>query len=64
MPPAERSPRRFTVPEVGLRLRMSVGKVLRLIRLRQLRAIDVSTTPGSRRPRYIVDEADLVAFEQ
>ena len=58
------STRRFLVPEVADRLRMSVEKVLRLIRNRQLRAIDVSTTPGTTRPRYIIDEADLVAFEQ
>jgi len=56
--------RRLLLPEVADRLRITVRKVQGLIAAGQLSAIDISTTPGSKRPRYVVDEADLAAFEE
>jgi hypothetical protein len=54
---------RFTLDEVGERLRLSLRQVRTLVANNELRAIDVSTTAGSKRPRYVVDESDLEAFE-
>jgi len=54
--------RTLTPPQVASRLRVSPEKVIAWIRAGELRAIDVATR-GSRRPRYRIDPADLVAFE-
>ena len=53
---------RLTVPETAERLRCCRERVLRLIRSGRLRAINTAT--GNRRPRWIVDEADLERFEK
>ena len=63
--PAENtpSPRTWlTPPEVGRRYGIKPDRVIRFIRAGLLRAIDVAS-PGSRRPRFRIHEADLVAFE-
>ena len=52
----------LTPTEVGRRYRIKPERVIAMIRAGLLRAIDVSS-PGSRRPRFRIHEADLVAFE-
>lgn len=53
---------KLTPPEVARRYGVSRDKVLAWIRSGELRAVNVATTLG-RRPRYVIDEADLAAFE-
>ena len=52
----------LTVKEVAAELRVGVGKVRAWIRSRQLRASDVSASPGSRKRRYVVSREALEAF--
>lgn len=40
-----------------------VGRVLGWIKSGELRAIDVSAKPGVSRARYLIDRADLAAFD-
>ena len=54
--------RRLLVPEVSAHLRCGTERVLRLIRAGELRAINVGT--GSKRPRWVIDAADLEEFER
>ncbi len=54
---------KVTPPEYAKRLGVSPDKVISWIRSGQLRAMDGSTVPGGR-PRYLIDEADIQAFEQ
>ncbi len=58
--PANRQ--KFTPPQVARAWGIDPIKVLQWIRSGQLRAID-GATPGSTRPRYLVDRDDLAAFE-
>jgi hypothetical protein len=51
-----------TPPEVARRYRVKPDTVIDWIKSGELRAIDVSR-PGSQRPRFRIDPADLVAFE-
>lgn len=53
--------RRLTVSEVAERLRASRRSVLTLVSTGRLRALNVGT--GDKRPRWVVDQADLEAFE-
>ena len=65
MPSANSAPRvRHKLPAVAERLVVPLRTVRTWIANGELRAIDVSATPGSKRPRFVVDEADLVAFEE
>lgn len=43
---------------------VGVDKILGFIRRGELRAIDVSDNRGVGRPRYLIDLADIAAFEQ
>jgi hypothetical protein len=55
--------KRLTIREVAERLRCSTSSVLRLIASGQLRGINNSVKRHSKKPRYVVDEGDLAAFE-
>ncbi len=52
----------LTPPEVARRYGIKADRVIAMIRAGVIRAIDVAS-PGSRRPRFRIHEADLVAFE-
>ena len=54
---------KLTPPQIALEYRVKPQTVLDWIRAGELRAIDVAK-PGSRRPRFRIDPADLLAFEQ
>jgi excisionase family DNA binding protein len=54
---------KITPPEVAARWGVSPDKVLAWIRDGELRAINAATRPGGR-PRWLIDLADLAAFEQ
>jgi hypothetical protein len=54
---------KFTPPEVARAWGMKPATIIALIRSGELRAIDVARR-GSRRPRYRIDKADLIAYEQ
>jgi len=56
------SSRKLLVKTVADRLGVNQSKVLGWIRSGELRAIDVSTKRGGR-PRWRIDETDLIAFE-
>lgn len=53
----------LTPRQVAERYRMDVDKVYDMIRSGQLPAVDVSSRPGSRKPRYRIRRQDLEAFE-
>ena len=53
----------FTPPQVAERYRVAVDKVLAWIHSGQLRAVNVAARVGGR-PRWRIDESDLLAFEQ
>jgi hypothetical protein len=53
---------KLTPPEVAQRFGIDPAKVLAWIRSGELRAMNAATT-RSGRPRYLIDEADLAAFE-
>lgn len=53
---------KLSPPQYAKRLGVSSDKILIWIRSGELRAIDVSN--GNERPRYLIDLADIVAFEQ
>ncbi len=42
---------------------VSVDKILHFIHSGELRAIDISLNPGTGKPRYLIDESDVAAFE-
>lgn len=54
---------KLTPPKVAERYGISADKVIAWIRAGELRAIDVATRRGER-PRYLIDEQDLAAFER
>jgi excisionase family DNA binding protein len=56
------SHRKLTPPEIAELLRVKPERVRAWIRSGRLRAIDVSQ-PGSTRPRFRIDPADLEKFE-
>jgi hypothetical protein len=53
---------KLTPPEIAERYGIAEAKVHAWIRAGELRAINAATTPTGR-PRYLVDVADLLAFE-
>lgn len=54
---------KITPPTLARRWGISPDKVLGFIRAGELRAIDVSTHAGTGRPRFRIDEADILIFE-
>lgn len=58
---AERT--KVTPPELAARWGVNPDKVLFFIRSGELKAFDASLLPGQGRPRYLIDEADIEAFE-
>jgi excisionase family DNA binding protein len=54
---------KLTPPEVARLWGVSPDKVLAWIRAGELRAVNAATTQHGR-PRYLIDRADLAAFEQ
>lgn len=54
---------KITPPELARRWGIGVDKVLGWIRRGELRAINVATTLGIR-PRWLIDPADIAAFEE
>ena len=54
---------KLTPPQLGKMWGVSPDKILAFIRSGELRAIDVSSNRGSPRPRYLIDRADIEAFE-
>jgi hypothetical protein len=61
--PAEPRRRKLTPPEIAARYGISPDKVLRWIKEGELAAINAATRPGGR-PRFLIDEAYLAAFEK
>ena len=59
---ADPAPRRFSPPRAARRYGVAHEKILAWIKSGELRAINVATRPTGR-PRYLIDEADLLAFE-
>ena len=54
----------FAPPELASRWGISPEKVIAWIRNGELRAIDASSRRGQGRPRFLIDEADIAAFER
>ncbi|MGA2061330.1 MAG: helix-turn-helix domain-containing protein [Thermoguttaceae bacterium] len=54
---------KITPPQLAARYGCDVHKILTLIHIGDLPAIDVATKPGGR-PRYLIDERDVEAFER
>jgi hypothetical protein len=55
--------RKISPPALAQRWGCGPSKVINLIRRGELRAINLATDPHSR-PRYMIDLADVAAFEQ
>ena len=55
---------KITPPELARRWGIDVHKVHAWIKRGELRAIDASERVGVGRPRYLIDEADIAAFEE
>jgi len=55
--------RHFTPPQIAEAYGVSPDKVLGWIRSGELQAINIATRATGRRPRYVVRESDLRAFE-
>jgi len=53
---------KITPPELAARWGIDCHKVLQWIRSGELKAIDAATKLGGR-PRYLIDHADVAAFE-
>jgi hypothetical protein len=60
--PTATEKRKVTPPELARRWGVSADKITFWIVTGQLRAIDVSMRRGER-PRYLIDEDDIAAFE-
>lgn len=54
--------RKISPPELARQWGLSADKVLAWIKTGELRAIDAATRRGGR-PRYLIDIADIAAFE-
>jgi excisionase family DNA binding protein len=63
LPPARQKRTKITPTEVARRWGISRDKVLCWIRSGELRAMNAATRPRCR-PRWLIDLADLAAFEQ
>ncbi len=53
---------KVTPPQLAARLGVSATKIVAWIRSGELRAINAATKAGGR-PRWLIDEADIAAFE-
>ena len=58
------TPRYLTPPQYAQLLGVKSDKVIGWIRRGELGAIDVSTNPGTGRPRYRIPPQAIAAFEQ
>jgi excisionase family DNA binding protein len=58
--PADRQ--KLTPPQLARRLGVSPDKILAWIRSGELRALNAATNRGGR-PRWLIDEADVMTFE-
>jgi hypothetical protein len=54
--------KKLTPPELAKRYGIESVKVLAWIRSGELRAINIATRPDGR-PRFLIDEEDVIAFE-
>lgn len=54
---------KVTPPQLARRYGVSPDKILMMIRAGYLEAIDIAS-PGSSRPRWLIDERDIEAFEE
>ena len=54
---------KYTPPQYAKRRGISPDKVVAWIKSGELPAMDSSTNRDSARPRYLIDEADIEAFE-
>jgi hypothetical protein len=54
---------KVSVPHLAKEWGVSAAKITSFIRAGELRAINVSTS-REQRPRYLIDRADIAAFEQ
>lgn len=55
--------RKITPPELAARWGIAPEKVIVWIKSGELRAIDASLFRGGAKPRYLIDETDIEAFE-
>jgi hypothetical protein len=55
--------RKVSVPHLAKEWGVAPAKVFAFIKSGELKAIDISTSRGQR-PRYLIDRADIEAFEQ
>lgn len=56
--------RKFKPTEVAKMWGISPDKITAWIRAGELRAINMAASARGERPRYLIDEADLKAFEK
>jgi transposase len=61
--PATPVRRKTTPPKLARRYGVDVHKIIRWIETGELRAMNLATTTSGR-PRWAIDEADIVAFEE
>jgi hypothetical protein len=54
---------KLTPPQLAAQWGIKPEKVIAWIRSGELRAMDASTRAGIGRPRYLIDETDVIAFE-
>ncbi len=55
---------KLTPPALAKLWGISPDKIVGFIKSGELRAIDISRNRGSVRPRYLIDQRDVEAFEQ
>jgi hypothetical protein len=55
---------KFTVPQLARQWGLDPHKVITWIRSGELRAINGAKDPNSCRPRFLIDVADIRAFEE
>ena len=55
---------KITPPALAKLWGVSADKIVGFIKSGELKAIDVSTNRGSARPRFLIDQRDVEAFEQ
>jgi transposase len=55
--------RKLTPPELAKRYGVEPSKVIAWIKAGELRAVNIATK-ATGRPRYIIDEQDVAAFEE
>jgi hypothetical protein len=54
--------RKLTPPQYARQLGVDTAKILKWIRSGELKAADFSTNRGQK-PRFLIDQADILAFE-